>query len=133
MATQQLGLKVAFYLYPCLLLLSLLGAQTFQYFRDRRRSKQSRPATNALDDEEKSRAEAVKKRYTKPIWYLQVILCLLLLSSIIVAIRQAVVAQPNDDDDKGTGRTAEFPLSAYLVRASFFPSKFLYSPFLTDD
>lgn len=111
MGTDQLGLKVAFYLYPCLLLITLLGAQTLQFYRDRRRARDPRSTPDAIDGERKRHADTVRRSHSRPIWYLQVILCLLLLASIIAGIRQAVVDQPRDDTD----RRIEFPLSAYLV------------------
>lgn len=112
MGTEQLGLKVAFYLYPCLLLLSLLGAQTVQFFRDRRRARDPRSTIDATDGEQKRNADIVRRNYTRPVWFIQIVLSLSLLASIAVAIRQAVADQPHDNTD----HRIEFPLSAYIVR-----------------
>lgn len=114
MGAEQVGLKVAFYLYPCLLLLSLLGAQTLQFYRDRRRARDPRSTPDATDAEQKSRAEAVRRSHSRAIWLLQVVLSLLLLGSIIAAVRQAIADRNHDDVDGAV----EFPLSAYLVGPS---------------
>lgn len=105
MGSAEVGLKVVFYLYPCLLLLALLGVQTFQFWRNRRRD--ARP--NASSDEHKENADAIRRSHTRPIWFLQLIICGLLIAGIVVAIRQAV----SGEDDVG-GKIG-FSYSAYLV------------------
>ncbi|KAG9255603.1 uncharacterized protein F5Z01DRAFT_549427 [Emericellopsis atlantica] len=101
----QSGLRIVFYLYPCLLILTLLGAQAFEYYRDRRGA--SRHAVPS--SEQKEDARIIKRKFTRPIWLLQLVLSLLLLASIVLAVRQAVV------DLSGNGGKIEFPFSAYIA------------------
>lgn len=113
MATEAIGLKVAFYLYPCLLLVTLLGAQTVQFYRDRHRD----PRRSASSSEQKQAAEKITRNFTRPIWFFQFLLSLSLLASIVVASRQAI--SRHDTDGK-----ISFPFSAYLVRIRPFPGYF---------
>lgn len=109
MATDQIGLKVAFYLYPCLLVVTLLGAQTFQFYRERQRVK----AGNASKGEPRHDATVIQKRFNRPIWILQLILCLLLITSTVVTVGEAVGKRHD-----GAGKV-DFPFSAYLVQTPF--------------
>lgn len=111
MAMDQIGLKVAFYVYPCLLIVTLLGAQTFRFYRDRQRVKSGNasPKTEPRHD-----AEKIKKRFNRTIWVLQLVLSLLLIASNIVALREAVVS------GQGEGGTVDFPFSPYLVPSPLY-------------
>ncbi|KAK7419930.1 hypothetical protein QQZ08_010633 [Neonectria magnoliae] len=101
MAPAELGLKIAFYVYPCLLFIALLGAQSLQFYRDRHRDS-SRDAS----DESKQKNRPV---YTRLIWFLQLILSVLVLASIIVVTREAVAGNHKVDG------TVKFAFSAYLA------------------
>lgn len=106
MASGELALNIAFYAYPCLLFVALLGAQFIQYFRNRNRETRH----VALRDEvTKHDIEGLKRSHARVIWLLQLILGLLLLSSIILAVREAVATRQNFQ-----GRI-DFGFSAYLV------------------
>ncbi|KAM0273590.1 hypothetical protein ACHAQH_008253 [Verticillium albo-atrum] len=106
MASGELALKIAYYAYPCLLFLTLLGAQSVQYFRNRRRESLH---VASQDEASKQDVEGLKRTYARLIWLLQLVLCLLLLATIIVAVREAVVSQRDLD-----GRI-DFAFSAYLA------------------
>lgn len=106
MAEPQLGLKLAFYAYPCLLFLTLLGGQSIQYYYSRRKG--SEPSAS---DAQKQKAATTRRIYEKTIWALQLILSLLLLASTVLAVLEAVTAQ-----HEATGHI-RFPFSAYLVCA----------------
>ncbi|EGY22641.1 heavy metal tolerance protein [Verticillium dahliae VdLs.17] len=106
MASGELALNIAFYAYPCLLFVALLGAQFIQYFRNRNRETRH----VALRDEvTKHDIEGLKRSHARVIWLLQLILGLLLLSSIILAVREAVATRQNFQ-----GRI-DFGFSAYLA------------------
>jgi hypothetical protein len=106
----QLGLRIVFYLYPCLLILTLLGAQSFEFYRDRRRASRQ-PVRSA---EEKAEAQKVQRTSTRAIWILQLLLSLLILASIVLTVRQAVIDQSDTDGQ------IDFPFSAYLVRVTTY-------------
>lgn len=108
MAGVQLGLKVAFYIYPCLLFLTLLGVQSLQFYRNRH----GEPRQSVTDAEQKKKAENTKRAFARVIWIFQFVLCLLLLASIGLAAREAVAGQ---DEIEGK---VNFSFSAYLVRAT---------------
>lgn len=71
MAGMQLGLQVAFYLYPCGLFVALLGAQSVQFWRERRGG----PRRDAPDE----KAVALRKFYNRLIWSFQLILSAVLV------------------------------------------------------
>ncbi|KAF7560548.1 hypothetical protein G7046_g3591 [Stylonectria norvegica] len=104
MANPQVALKVAFYIYPCLLFVALLGAQSLQYYRQRRR--EANP--NAVNDEQKEKAQSIQQRYSRVIWLLQLILSALLLISIVLAVREAFAG-------RGVEGKINFPSSAYVA------------------
>ncbi|KAK1536660.1 ABC transporter [Colletotrichum costaricense] len=101
MAETLLGLEVAFYLYPCGLFVTLLAAQSFQFYRDRHGVTRQ----TATDDEQKK----ASRLYARIIWGFQLILSLLLLATIILAVHGAIAGQYD-----GTGEVV-FPFSAYLA------------------
>ncbi|KAK7423018.1 hypothetical protein QQX98_001308 [Neonectria punicea] len=101
MAPAELGLKIAFYVYPCLLFIALLGAQSLQFYRERHRHP-SRDASN----ESKQKNRPI---YTRLIWFLQLVLSVLVLASIAVVTREAVSGNHEVDG------TVEFAFSAYLA------------------
>ncbi|KAH7322586.1 putative transport protein [Stachybotrys elegans] len=104
MAGAQLGLRIAFYAYPCLLFAVLLGTQSFQFYRERHGQ------TGASgDDEAKKKAEGVRRTTARFVWPLQVVLSALYLASIIVAVREGFAGHHD-----GNG-TVDFPLSAYVA------------------
>lgn len=105
MATEQLGLKVAFYLYPTLLIVTLLGVQSLQFYRERRRK---RSGNASPKPEPRQDAKTTQKKFNGPIWAFQLILCVLLITSIILVIKEAVA-------DHGKSGKIDFPFSAYLV------------------
>ena len=74
MAGVQLGLEVAFYLYPCGLFATLLGSQSVQYYRERH----GKPSRDSTADEKQ--AEATRRFYARLIWCFQLLLSLLLVS-----------------------------------------------------
>ncbi|CAM1504934.1 Fc.00g025250.m01.CDS01 [Cosmosporella sp. VM-42] len=104
MANTQVGLKVAFYVYPCLLFATLLGAQSLQFYRDRRRGS---PAS-ATDNEQKKKAESIRRIHARVIWLLQLVLSVLLLVSIILVVREAFANQHVEGEIK-------FASSAYVA------------------
>lgn len=106
MAEPQLGLKLAFYAYPCLLFLTLLGGQSIQYYYNRRKGSES-----SISDAQKQKATTTRRNYEKTIWALQLILSLLFLASTVLAVLEAVSGQ-----HAATGHI-RFPFSAYLVCA----------------
>lgn len=105
MAGAQLGLKVAFYAYPCSLFVILLGVQSLQYYLNRHGTADR----NILDTDQKKRTEKIQRICSKLIWVLQLLLSLLLLASIIITVREAVAG-----NYEGIGRT-DFPVSPYVV------------------
>ncbi|KAL6414129.1 ATP-binding cassette, subfamily B [Ilyonectria robusta] len=105
MASTQLGLKIAFYTYPCLLFLTLFGVQSYQFYRSRRRNARH----DASNDEPPQNAGSVRKIYARLIWSFQLVLSALLVVSIVIAVREAVARQD------GVVGTIEFTFSAYLA------------------
>lgn len=108
MASPEVGLKVIFYLYPCLLFVTLLGSQCLQFYLSRGRE----PRRIALDNEQKQKAESIRRVYARVIWCLQLVLLLLFVASIAITAREAVSGH-HDSDGK-----VDFSFSAYLVRSS---------------
>lgn len=106
MASGELGLKTAFYVYPCILFVSLLGVQSFQFWRRRRDATAGASATIDKQD-----ADAIRRFYARLLWLLQLVLSILILASVIIAVREAV-AELHDASGK-----VSFSFSAYLVRA----------------
>lgn len=113
MSTDQLGLKIGFYIYPCLLFFTLLGVQTLQYYRNRHRD----PRSGASDEEQKQQAARVRRVSARFIWFFQLGLCLLLLASIIFAVRVAFA------DHHDVGGNVNLSISAYLV-STLSPSQY---------
>ncbi|RSL87084.1 hypothetical protein CEP51_002450 [Fusarium floridanum] len=105
MASPEVGLKVIFYLYPCLLFVTLLGSQCLQFYLSRGRE----PRRIALDNEQKQKAESIRRVYARVIWSLQLVLLLLFVASIAVAAREAVSGHHDSDG------TVDFSFSAYLA------------------
>lgn len=105
MASTQLGLKIAFYTYPCLLFLTLFGVQSYQFYRSRRRNARH----DASNDEPPQNAGSVRIIYARLIWSFQLVLSALLVVSIVIAVREAVARQHE------VVGTVEFSFSAYLV------------------
>ncbi|OLN85668.1 Heavy metal tolerance protein 2 [Colletotrichum chlorophyti] len=95
MAETQLGLEISFYLYPCGLFVTLLGFQSYQFYRERHGAKR----VNATTDDQKK----ASRLYARLIRFFQLIL-------IIVNARDAIAAGDYD----GSGRVG-FPFSAYLA------------------
>lgn len=110
MAADPIGLKVAFYVYPCILIVTLLGAQTFRFYRDRQRVKSGNASPQS---EPRHNAEQIQRRFNRTIWVLQLILCLLLIASNVVVLKEAV------DSRHGRSGKVDFPYSAYLVPPLF--------------
>lgn len=71
----QLGLEVAFYLYPCGLFATLLISQAIYYYRERRRP--TSPSATLTDDKT---AEKTRQFYDRLIWGFQFLLSVLLAS-----------------------------------------------------
>ncbi|KAF0316355.1 heavy metal tolerance protein [Colletotrichum asianum] len=101
MAGMQLGLQVAFYLYPCGLFVALLGAQSVQFWRERRGG----PRRDAPDE----KAVALRKFYNRLIWFFQLILSAVLFASTIVAVREAFGGHY-----EGPAKV-DFPFAAYIA------------------
>ncbi|UPK92891.1 hypothetical protein LCI18_003826 [Fusarium solani-melongenae] len=105
MASPEVGLKVIFYLYPCLLFVTLLGSQCLQFYLSRGRE----PRRIALDNEQKQKAEGIRRVYARVIWFLQLVLSLLFVASIAITAREAVSGHHDSDG------TVDFSFSAYLA------------------
>ncbi|RSL55240.1 hypothetical protein CEP54_009498 [Fusarium duplospermum] len=105
MASPEVGLKVIFYLYPCLLFVTLLGSQCLQFYLSRGRE----PRRIALDNEQKQKAESIRRVYARVIWSLQLVLLLLFVASIAITAREAVSGHHDSDG------TVDFSFSAYLA------------------
>lgn len=75
MAGVQLGLQVAFYLYPCGLFATLLSSQSVDYYRERRYGAGDRSSSGGDD----KNAQSIRQFYSKLIWVLQFLLCILLV------------------------------------------------------
>lgn len=78
----QLGLEVAFYLYPCGLFATLLGSQSVQYYRERH----GKPNRDATADEKQ--ADATRRFYARLIWGFQLVLSLLLVGPHMAHLMQ---------------------------------------------
>lgn len=104
MADAELGLKLAFYLYPCLVFATLLGSQTLQYYLNRRRD-----SRRNASEEQKQKTDSIRRSHSHLIWFIQLLLSVLLLVSIILAVREALASRHDAVD------TIEFSFSAYLV------------------
>ncbi|KAK3343557.1 ABC transporter [Lasiosphaeria hispida] len=104
MAGVQLGLQVAFYLYPCGLFVALLASQSIFYYRAR----QGRGSINLNNDDSAKDADGIRRFYARLIRVCQSILALLIIPAIVLVVRDAVAGQ--DDGSDGS-----FPYSAYLA------------------
>jgi ABC-type transport system involved in Fe-S cluster assembly fused permease/ATPase subunit len=103
MAGVQLGLEVAFYLYPCGLIVVLFASQSVDYYR--RRQRRAKGADDDSDLHDKA-AASIRRSYARLIWASQFVLSLLLLASIVLVVRDAVT---------GAQTEGTFPYSAYLA------------------
>lgn len=72
MSGTQLGLEIAFYLYPCGLFVTLLSSQSFEFYRDRHGATRQ----SATDDEQKK----ASRFYARLIRFFQLILTLILVN-----------------------------------------------------
>lgn len=107
MAKAELGLKVAFYAYPCVLFVTLLGVQSAQFYLSRHGNPQARHG--ALDADQKQRADKTRRIFARLIWTFQFILSLLLIASIVFTTKQVFANQGDVTGD------VAFAFSAYLV------------------
>ncbi|KAH6954357.1 hypothetical protein DER45DRAFT_540496 [Fusarium avenaceum] len=107
MAKAELGLKVAFYAYPCVLFVTLLGVQSAQFYLSRHGNPQARHG--ALDADQKQRADKTRRIFARLIWTFQLILSFLLIASIVLTTKQVFA-----DQGDVTGDVA-FAFSAYLA------------------
>ena len=101
MAGPQLGLQIAFYMYPCGLFTTLIASQSICYYLGRAADKGSG------DDQNDKAAVAIWGVYARLMRVLQSLLSLLLLPSIVLAVHDAVTQPANG----GAG----FPYSTYLA------------------
>ncbi|KAK4168390.1 hypothetical protein QBC43DRAFT_310178 [Cladorrhinum sp. PSN259] len=108
MAGVQLGLAVAFYLYPCGLFLTLVTSQAIYYFRNRKRQQTSQGQPGQPPIDEKTEKE-ITKFYARQIWVLQLLLALLLVPAAVLVVRDTVTSHDNND------ASDNFPYSAYLA------------------
>jgi ABC-type transport system involved in Fe-S cluster assembly fused permease/ATPase subunit len=106
MAGVQLGLEVAFYLYPCGLFVVLFASQSVYYYRKRQRRANGDHEDDADDDSDNKEAPGIRRFYARLIWASQFVLNLLLLASIVLVVRDAVA---------GTQPHSKFPYSGYLA------------------
>ena len=104
MAGVQLGLQVAFYLYPCGLFVVLFASQCVYYYRSRQRRDNGGDSPEIENDDKA--AAGIRRFYARLIWASQFALALLLLASIILVVRDAVA---------GPQTHGTFPYSAYLA------------------
>lgn len=74
----ELGLEVAFYLYPCGLFLTLLGSQAVEYRREKQREN-SPTSENSVSAEDEKDADKIRTRYAWLIWLAQILLSTLLV------------------------------------------------------
>ncbi|KAK4033439.1 putative abc heavy metal transporter [Parachaetomium inaequale] len=103
MAGVQLGLEVAFYLYPCGLFVVLFASQSVSYYRRRQRRANGADDVSDLHDHA---AAGIRRSYARLIWAGQFVLSILLLAAIVLVVRDGVAgAQPHGN----------FPYSAYLA------------------
>lgn len=98
-------MRIAFYVYPCLLFVVLLGIQSIQYYREHRQPS-SKTSANA---QSKEKAKSLNRVQVWLIWIFQLILSGLLLAGIIFAVRGVL---STDRDETGS---IEWPLSSYVV------------------
>ncbi|TVY82207.1 ABC transporter aclQ [Lachnellula suecica] len=101
MGDTELGLAIAFYLYPCGLFATLFSLQLIRYrYRDA-----GEPLT-ALDEKH---VQKTHRLYTNLIWIFQLLLFPLLLASIVLTV-SAAIARRND-----IPADVNFPYTAYLA------------------
>ncbi|KIM93402.1 hypothetical protein OIDMADRAFT_35892 [Oidiodendron maius Zn] len=101
MADTELGLAIAFYLYPCGLLLTLFSSQLVRYrYRD---ADEPSATINQKKDQKAHRL------YTKLIWIFQLLLSPLLLASIVLTLGAAITRRNEIPED------INFPYTAYLA------------------
>lgn len=101
----ELGMRIAFYVYPCILFVVLLGIQAIQYYQDHRRKKAK--ITTIAKSQQKSKV--LNRTQVWLIWTLQLILSCLVLGSIVFSVRGVL---SRDHDEAGS---VEWPLSSYVV------------------
>lgn len=101
----ELGMRVAFYVYPCLLFVVLLEIQAVQYYWDHRQQK-AKTGTAGLS---KQKPKSLTRAQVWLIWILQLVLSCLLLGSVIFATRGVF---SRDHEEAGS---VEWPLSSYVV------------------
>ena len=100
MAGPQLGLRIAFYVYPCGLFVTLIASQSIYYYL-------ARGNTKGDKDENDKAAADLRRVSARLIRALQTLLALLFLPAIALVVRDAVT-QPNDSGPV-------FPYSTYLA------------------
>ncbi|KAH8178661.1 ABC transporter domain-containing protein [Sarocladium implicatum] len=101
----ELGMRTAFYVYPCLLFVVLLGIQAIQYYHDHRRKK-SKVAPSVKTE---PKFKALNRAQIWIVWTLQLILSCLVLGSIIFSVRGVLT---RDRDETGS---VDWPLSSYVA------------------
>jgi len=106
MAGVQLGLQVAFYLYPCGLFATLVTSQLICYFRERQR----RSKDDVAEDDDSKAAVAIRLFYARLVRGAQTILALLLIPAIVLVVREAIVGSNGTRNDN-----RQFPFSTYLA------------------
>ncbi|KAJ4251444.1 hypothetical protein NW762_011427 [Fusarium torreyae] len=107
MAKAELGLRIGFYVYPCILFVTLLGVQSAQFWLSRHGEPKSRQ--DALDNERKQQADKIRRFYARLIWILQLVLSLLIIATIVVAVREVFA------DQRDVTGNIVFDFSAYLA------------------
>lgn len=85
MAGVQLGLEIAFYLYPCGLFATLLSSQGVEYYCARKHATSSSSTSAAASSDEKDTAKT-SRFYARLIWVLQLLLSLLLASPLSLSL-----------------------------------------------
>lgn len=80
MAGVQLGLEVAFYLYPCGLFVTLLVSQAIYYIRERRQETQASSSPSGAASADDKDADKIRQFYARLVWVFQFLLTLLLAS-----------------------------------------------------
>ncbi|KAK4459845.1 P-loop containing nucleoside triphosphate hydrolase protein [Cladorrhinum samala] len=101
----QLGLEVAFYLYPCGLFLTLLSSQSIYYYRNRKRQGTSQGQLNTPPADDKN----ITRFYARLVRAFQALLTILFVPASVLVVRDAVAT--HDDGDASDN----FPYSAYLA------------------
>jgi ABC-type transport system involved in Fe-S cluster assembly fused permease/ATPase subunit len=105
MAGVQLGLEVAFYLYPCGVLLVLFASQSVSYYR--RRQRRANGADDVSDPHQNDHeAAGIRRSYARLLWAAQFVLSILLLAAIVLVVRDGIA---------GAQTQGNFPYSAYLA------------------